>query len=209
MKKTQSNNVIPITQAKKLNPVSTREKIIDAYIELINQQGFAATTHKQLAERVKVSSSTIYYHFAKKTDLYEALFDHAHKKILRLIDDDDMFTGKLEARVDLLTSLSWDFFQSEPYLASLEIRIATRNDQIMPGASEVTEHYDQKGTERLRQILAGNNLNDRELWEALTYARISLVGLTYETIRNPKLANIGDYLSRISRNTFEMLKPPD
>ena len=209
MKKTQSNNVIPITQAKKLNPVSTREKIIDAYIELINQQGFAATTHKQLAERVKVSSSTIYYHFAKKTDLYEALFDRSHKKFLRLIDDDDMFTGKLEARVDLLTSLSWDFFQSELCLASLEIRIATRNDQIMAGASKITEHYDIKRTERLRQILAGNNVNDRELWETLTYAHISLVGLTYETIRNPKLANIGDYLSRISRNTYEMLKPPD
>ncbi|WP_339338407.1 TetR/AcrR family transcriptional regulator [uncultured Oceanicoccus sp.] len=209
MKKTQSNNVIPITQAKKLKPVNTRKKIIDAYIELITKQGFSATTHKQLAEKTQVSSSTIYHHFAKKTDLYEALIDRAHKKFLTLIDDEDMFAGTLETRVSLLVSLSWDFFQSQLYLASLEIRIMTRKDPIMVGAAELSEHYDTKRTQRLRQILVGANVNDRELWEALTYGHTTLIGLCHETIRKPKLDNIDSYLWRISRNMVKMLKSAD
>ena len=208
MKKTQSNNVISITQAKNFIPVNTREKIIDAYIELITKQGFAVTTHKQLAEKAKVCSSTIYYHFGGKTDLYEALFKRAHKKFLQLIDNEYIFAGDLEERVSLLVSLSWHFFQSQLYIATLEIRMVTRNDQINSSISAITEYYDKKRLQRLRQILIGVDVNDRELWEALAYAHISLIGLSYECIRKPRMTNLGGFLRRISRNTVKMLKSP-
>ena len=208
MEKNQSNNVLSISLAKKLNPVSTRGKIINTYIELITKQGFAATTNKLLAEKAKVSESTIYYHFAKKTVLYEAVFQHAHNKFLELIEDDDMFFGKLEDRVTLLTSLSWHYLQSPLYSATMEIRLVTRNDKMMKSISHLTEYF-KKRNQRLRQILVESKVSDRQFREALTHFYISLIGLSYETIRKPKLANIGGYLRRISRNTVKMLKPPD
>ena len=209
MEKNESNNVVSITQAKKLNPVNTRERIIDAYIELITKQGFAATTHKQLAEKAKVSSSTIYYHFAKKTDLYETLFHHIHKKHLALFDNEDLFTGKLEARVTLFISLVWQYTQSPLYWIMMEIRLVIRNDQMMARTLNHPESFLKKRNQRFTLILAGSKVSDRKVREAVTYANISLIGLSYETVRNPKLANIGGYLRRISRNMVKMLKSPD
>jgi AcrR family transcriptional regulator len=51
----------------------TRQRLFEAAVELIAEQGFSATTVDDIALRAKVAKGTVYYNFASKTALFEEL----------------------------------------------------------------------------------------------------------------------------------------
>ncbi|WP_129839327.1 TetR/AcrR family transcriptional regulator [Streptomyces sp. RFCAC02] len=55
---------------------ATRLRLYEAAVALIGEQGFAATTVEQIAERAGVAKGTVYYNFAGKTELFEELLRH-------------------------------------------------------------------------------------------------------------------------------------
>ncbi|HEV7628511.1 MAG TPA: helix-turn-helix domain-containing protein, partial [Streptomyces sp.] len=55
---------------------STREKLFQAAVTLIAEQGFSATTVEQIAERAGVAKGTVYYNFTSKNELFEELLRH-------------------------------------------------------------------------------------------------------------------------------------
>ncbi|WP_326599488.1 TetR/AcrR family transcriptional regulator [Streptomyces sp. NBC_01803] len=52
---------------------ATRQRLYDAAVTLIAEQGFSSTTVDQIAERAGVAKGTVYYNFASKTELFEDL----------------------------------------------------------------------------------------------------------------------------------------
>jgi AcrR family transcriptional regulator len=50
-----------------------RTQILDAAGELFYEQGFSATSIRQIAEAVEISSSTLYHHFADKQGVLDAV----------------------------------------------------------------------------------------------------------------------------------------
>jgi AcrR family transcriptional regulator len=54
----------------------TRQKLYEAAVELIAEQGFSATTVDDIALRAGVAKGTVYYNFKSKTDLFEELLKH-------------------------------------------------------------------------------------------------------------------------------------
>ncbi|MFC7763353.1 TetR/AcrR family transcriptional regulator [Catellatospora bangladeshensis] len=52
---------------------ATRQKLFEATMALIAEQGFSDTTVDQIAERAGVAKGTVYYNFASKTVLFEEL----------------------------------------------------------------------------------------------------------------------------------------
>ncbi|MFJ4919270.1 TetR/AcrR family transcriptional regulator [Streptomyces sp. NPDC088725] len=52
---------------------ATRQKLYDAAVTLIAEQGFSATTVDEIAERAGVAKGTVYYNFKSKTELFEEL----------------------------------------------------------------------------------------------------------------------------------------
>jgi AcrR family transcriptional regulator len=54
----------------------TRQKLYEAAVELIAEQGFSATTVDDIALRAGVAKGTVYYNFKSKTDLFEELLRH-------------------------------------------------------------------------------------------------------------------------------------
>ncbi|BCJ29995.1 TetR/AcrR family transcriptional regulator [Actinocatenispora sera] len=55
---------------------ATRDKLYAAAVELIAEQGFAATTVDAIAEAAGVAKGTVYYNFGSKTALFEQLLTH-------------------------------------------------------------------------------------------------------------------------------------
>jgi AcrR family transcriptional regulator len=55
---------------------NTRERILDAALELFAAQGFAGTSLRQIAQVVGIKESAIYAHFASKEAMYQTLFEH-------------------------------------------------------------------------------------------------------------------------------------
>jgi AcrR family transcriptional regulator len=54
----------------------TRQRLFEAAVELIAEQGFSATTVDDIALRANVAKGTVYYNFASKTALFEELLSH-------------------------------------------------------------------------------------------------------------------------------------
>ncbi len=65
----------------------TRAQIEDAAVELFMEQGYHATSMRQIAERAELALGGIYNHFAGKEELFEAIIidKHPYKKILPAI----------------------------------------------------------------------------------------------------------------------------
>src|SRR6266498_1706500 len=54
----------------------TRQRLYEAAVDLVAEQGFSATTVDDIAERAGVAKGTVYYNFASKTALFEELLRH-------------------------------------------------------------------------------------------------------------------------------------
>ena len=65
----------------------TRLTIEDAAIELFMEQGYHATSMRQIAEQAELALGGIYNHFKSKEEIFEAIIvdKHPYKKILPLI----------------------------------------------------------------------------------------------------------------------------
>lgn len=85
---------------------STREKLFQAAVTLIAEQGFSATTVEEIAERAGVAKGTVYYNFTSKNELFEELLRHGVELLtadLREAADSTARTGG--GRVDALDAM--------------------------------------------------------------------------------------------------------
>ena len=71
--------------------VAPREEILDAAAELFVSQGIAATTTRQIADRVGIRQASLYYYFAGKDEILLELLIQSVRPSLRV-------AGELESR---------------------------------------------------------------------------------------------------------------
>lgn len=92
----------------------TRRRIVDATYALHAEQGIAATTMKQIAERADVSVGTVYHHFPTYEDAIRAC--GRHTLTLAPLIDFDLFAGaKTRAeRVERLVRALFERYQRLP-----------------------------------------------------------------------------------------------
>ncbi|MGH8988487.1 MAG: TetR/AcrR family transcriptional regulator [Acidimicrobiales bacterium] len=79
----------------------TRARILEVALELIGDHGFAATTTREIAERLGFSKAALYYHFHTKDELLAAIVDTAMADLHALVDD-AQGASTPEARRDLV-----------------------------------------------------------------------------------------------------------
>jgi AcrR family transcriptional regulator len=60
----------------------TRAAVLDAAAEEFVGQGFAGTTIDDVARRARISKGAVYYHFADKAELFEAVFRDRQARLL-------------------------------------------------------------------------------------------------------------------------------
>ncbi len=61
--------------------VSTRERILDVALDLFTDQGFDGTSMREIAERLRITKPSIYYHFASKEEILLALHMRMHELV--------------------------------------------------------------------------------------------------------------------------------
>jgi AcrR family transcriptional regulator len=65
-----------VTDGRTRRRADTRQRLFEAAVSLIAEQGFSATTVDDIALRAKVAKGTVYYHFKSKNELFEELLRH-------------------------------------------------------------------------------------------------------------------------------------
>lgn len=67
----------PRTRARKAPEPLTRERIVEAALKLVDDEGLAGFSTRKLAERLHCEAMSLYHHFASKHHLLDALVEHA------------------------------------------------------------------------------------------------------------------------------------
>lgn len=63
-----------------MNNSSTKQKILDAALELFSVQGFEATSVSQIADEVGIRKASVYSHFGSKQEILDALMQELSKQ---------------------------------------------------------------------------------------------------------------------------------
>ncbi|MDT3399865.1 TetR/AcrR family transcriptional regulator [Streptomyces sp. B1866] len=104
---------------------ATRQKLFDAAVTLIAEQGFSATTVDEIAERAGVAKGTVYYNFASKTVLFEEVLRHGVDSLtasLRAAGEETVrHGGGHVAALDAMIRAGLDFVARHPSLTQLYV----------------------------------------------------------------------------------------
>ncbi|MBM3834258.1 MAG: TetR/AcrR family transcriptional regulator [Verrucomicrobia bacterium] len=65
----------------------TREEVLRAALKKFAACGYAGTSVQDIVDAAAVTKPTLYYYFANKAGLYQALIDYAHDERLRLMQE--------------------------------------------------------------------------------------------------------------------------
>ena len=95
----------------------TRKQILDASLRLFSEKGFAGTSVRDIAQAAGITDAAIYYHFASKRDLIEALIEERG------------FTAALEGleRAEIITGPR----ESIPLIARAGLALVYQNRDLM------------------------------------------------------------------------------
>lgn len=103
-------------------PQDSRTAILDAASQLFARQGLAATTIKQIGALAGLNPALIYYYFADKEALYQAVLDRLMARFAgRLADTADLPASPSEGIAAVLRTQA-EVFLAEPLLPRLIVR---------------------------------------------------------------------------------------
>jgi AcrR family transcriptional regulator len=136
---------------------STRERILDVALDLFTDQGFDGTSMREIAERLRITKPSIYYHFASKEEILLALHMRQHElgksALARLAGQAitlDTWGSALDELVDQIAAHRKLFLMHERNQAALEKLHSKSHD---------AEHDDFR--QRFAQALADPSLSLR------------------------------------------------
>lgn len=159
---------IPATSAR-----SPRDQVLDAAAELFVTKGFAATSTREIAERVGIRHASLYYHFAGKDEILAELLQRSVRPTVDKVE-------KIEALVPPETHATALYL-----LALIDIRTlaeAPHNVGILYAQSDVTNS----------EVYAEFQHTRRELVDA--YGRIGLQAASADMIAGIDASELGEML---------------
>lgn len=164
----------------KPSPVSARDRILDAALEIVADEGVGRLTNRSLAAKAGVSLGTLTYHFGSQNDvLREALTRFVESEAARL-ETITTATGAAEnPEVALVAVQKLLSGESGRRLAKLELYLAAaRAPELSESARRCFDAYDAVVAQGLRSIGAdASELNVRSivaLIDGLQLRRLSL-----------------------------------
>jgi AcrR family transcriptional regulator len=102
-----------ILERKERQKAELRDRILDAALQIIRDEGFAALTMRKIADAVEYSPATLYLHFAGRDEIALALVSEGFGKLVAhlapaLREEDPLL------RLDAIGRAYLDFAQREP-----------------------------------------------------------------------------------------------
>ena len=99
----------------------TRECIITAVVDSIEEVGFPRTTAAEITRRAGVTWGAVQHHFGGKDGILLAVLEDSFKRFNQRIASIPQEDSPLEIRIDLFIDRAWEHFGSAHYRSTLEI----------------------------------------------------------------------------------------
>jgi AcrR family transcriptional regulator len=120
----------------------TRQRILNAAIDCLANDGYAGTTTSTVAERASLTRPAMQYHFPSRASLIEAAIHHIMRERLQmyLVDRAKVDSGQIASVADM----AWGHTQTNVFRAFTELLIASRTDSDLSSVfSPALAEYDR------------------------------------------------------------------
>ena len=136
----------------------TRERILDAALELFRERGFEETTMRAIAEEAGVAVGNAYYYFRAKEYLVQAFYERTHDEHLEASREILERERDLEKR--LLGVMRKKIDTAMPYhqLSGVLFRSAAHPRNPINPFSQESEPLRQRATALFAEVLEGSNV---------------------------------------------------
>jgi len=101
-----------------------KEEILEVATRLFAERGYEGTSMNDVAERVGMRKASLFYHFATKDSLYEAVLDRLIASFQEPLSAIYQNGGTYTERLDVLTDTMVTALGARPYAARLLLREA-------------------------------------------------------------------------------------
>jgi AcrR family transcriptional regulator len=124
------DRIVRRTQAERT--AATRSRVLDATVDSLVEDGYAATTISRIQERAGVARGTLLHHFPTRAALLVAVVEDIAARRLDVLDGQAELgpSGDWHEAIDLI----WRDLQSPSFLAALELWVAARTDPDLRAA---------------------------------------------------------------------------
>jgi AcrR family transcriptional regulator len=173
----ETNSVQAKPDRRAARRAATQVEILDAAWAMVREQGLAALSLRDLAERVGMRAPSLYQYFDSKNAIYDAMFKQGAEAALatraRLLDGPD----DTRALLQLAAHTFFDFATSDPARSQLLFQ------RTIPGFEPSPESYAPAVAflEQLHAIFAERGITDPDAPDAWTAL---LSGLINQQIAN-------------------------
>ena len=138
-----------------------RQRILDEAAGLFVGQGYAATTLRQIATAAGIKAGSVYYHFASKEELFEAVLARGIDVMEAAFADAAEESIELDARTTLRNHVRAhlaSLFEHGPYTAAHVTAFHTAPPEVRAAAIERRDAYEALWTGLLRDLVAATAL---------------------------------------------------
>jgi AcrR family transcriptional regulator len=183
------------------NELSTRHRILEVASELFIEQGYDATSLREIADRLGFTKAALYYHFPSKEDLLVALVAPGEAVVRQLIERLEDADGR-EGWADVL---SWLVGQLSAHLDFF--KLLYRNRTAVTKVATMRELHDHGELhERLEAAVAAKatSLSERVRMVAALGAVTGFDDWAPELLTTTDPAELAAELDRAVRDTLDL-----
>lgn len=135
----------------------TRQKVIEAAIDCIYQDGFNAAHTNRIAKAAGVSWGVLQYHFSDKDGLLQAVLDHIFDDFYDTLGHTTLQGDDLRQRVGHLTEIIWSLVSKKEYRVSVAIlRNAGKDKESSINGQKQVARWAKKTSQLWDKLFEGN-----------------------------------------------------
>ncbi len=184
----------------------TREKVIQAVVDCIVEEGLASTTAARIAQRSGVTWGAIVHQFGDKDSVLLAAVERSFDNLSKSLHDSAATAPKSpRARVDLLVDETWKRLNAPSFRAFLEIVLNSR-PSADGGLKSRQEDVVVTTTKQIWTDLFGEFEVDAKTIDTvrkLTFA--TLLGMAIQGMLGPRKPRFSNELQTLKDNVVHML----
>lgn len=177
----------------------TKAEIRRVAMELFTEQGYEATSLREIAERLEVTKAAVYYHFHSKEDIVRSLFGD----YLAAVDDLGAWAATQTRGPELRVQIIDRMLRLSAEHGRQAMQFALANQHVVrdlhPGKEGVSE--------RLRTLFDAVTEPDATVQQALR-ARVALLSINFTTVAAQGLDATDEQVNAAAHDIAHLLAEP-
>jgi AcrR family transcriptional regulator len=162
----------------------TRERVLSSTVTLIREEGLPSASPNRITRHAGMSWGAVQHHFGSKEELLKSIVLRSRDQFHEAAMAPDYGGLDLAERVSLFADSAWQHYQSDVFLASVEITFWHRNQGRALGEDIASDNGRTSMLTRamIEAVFAGTGADTDRLQEATEYMHCVFTGLAFQKI---------------------------